>query len=104
MLGANLALPAAFLCVSRQLELLSSRRTIPCHPTVVRNWLIFDIFMCYLLPIIYILLRTFNFSPPLSKPFSDILARQIWSFRIIDLILLKTLVVQHLLTPLQSAS
>jgi pheromone a factor receptor len=61
MLGANIALPAAFLCVSRQLELLSSTRTIPFHPTVVRNWLIFDIFMCYLLPIIYILLRTFNF-------------------------------------------
>lgn len=61
MLGANVALPAAFLCVSRQLELLSSTRTIPCHPTVVRNWLIFDVFMCYLLPIIYILLRKFNF-------------------------------------------
>ena len=66
MLGANLALPAAFLCVLRQLELLSSTRTIPFHPTVVRNWLIFDIFMCYLLPIIYILLRTFNFSIPPS--------------------------------------
>ena len=61
MLGANLALPAAFLCIFRQLELLSSTRTIPCHPKVVRNWLIFDIFMCYLLPILYILLRTFNF-------------------------------------------
>ena len=66
MLGANVALPAAFLCVSRQLELLSSTRAIPSHPTVVRNWLIFDICMCYLLPIIYILLRTFNSSFPLS--------------------------------------
>ena len=63
MLGANLALPAAFLCISRQLELLSSTRSIPCHPTVVRNWLIFDIFMCYLLPILYMLLRTFSFLP-----------------------------------------
>lgn len=66
MLGANLALPAALLCISRQLELLSSTRTIPFHPTVLRNWLIFDIFMCYLLPIIYILLRTFIFFIPLS--------------------------------------
>ena len=72
MLGANLALPAAFLCISRQLELLSSTRTIPCHPTVIRNWLIFDIFMCYLLPIIYILLRKYNLFHSLSNPFPDI--------------------------------
>jgi Pheromone A receptor len=58
MLGVNLALPAALLCVSRQLELLSSMRPIPSHPTVVRNQLILDIFFCYLLPVIYILLRT----------------------------------------------
>lgn len=57
MLGANLALPAAFSCISQQLELLSSMRTIPTHPTIVRNRLIFEIFMCYLLPILYILLR-----------------------------------------------
>lgn len=66
MLGANLAIPAAFLCVSRQLELLSSMRTIPSHPTVVRNRLMFDIFMCYLLPIFYMLLRTFYASTPLT--------------------------------------
>ena len=96
MLGANLALPAAFLCVSRQLELLSSTRTIPFRPTVVRNWLMFDIFMCYLLPIIYILLRAFNFSTPLSILFLILFTRQIWSFRIIDLTLSTTLVVQPL--------
>ena len=65
MLGVNLALPAAFLCVSRQLELLSSMRPISSHPTVVRNRMILDILFCYLLPIIYILLRTFYFSSPL---------------------------------------
>ncbi|KAF8809928.1 STE3-like pheromone receptor [Phlegmacium glaucopus] len=65
MLGANLALPAAFFCVSLQLELLSSMRTISSHPTVVRNRLMSEIFMCYLLPILYMLLRAFYVSLPL---------------------------------------
>lgn len=61
MLGTNLAVPAALLCIARQLEHLSSTRTLSSHPTVVRNHLILDIFMCYVLPIIYILLRAFMF-------------------------------------------
>ena len=57
MLGANIALPGALVCISRQLELVSSSKTIPSDPRVIRNRTILEFLLCYVVPIIYMSLR-----------------------------------------------
>nr|AVI69651.1 pheromone receptor [Cyclocybe aegerita] len=57
MLGANIALPGAFLCISRQLELVSSTRTISLDKKVIRNRTILDLTLCYAIPILYMSLH-----------------------------------------------
>jgi hypothetical protein len=57
MLGANIALPGALVCISRQLELISSSKTIPSDSRVIRNRTILEFLLCYVVPIIYMLLR-----------------------------------------------
>ena len=56
-LGANIALPGALVCISRQLELVSSSRTIHSDPRVVRNRTILELFLCYVVPMMYMSLR-----------------------------------------------
>jgi len=61
MLGANIALPGAFLCISRQLELVSSPRKISLEKNAIRNRTILELVLCYLLPIIYMSSRTLSY-------------------------------------------
>ena len=58
MLGCNIALPAAFLCVSRKLELLGSSRTFSMDSKTVWNRRLLELFLCYVVPVIYVALRT----------------------------------------------
>ena len=57
MLGANIALPGALVCISRQLELVSSSKTIPLDPRVIRNRTILEFLLCYVVPMIYMAMR-----------------------------------------------
>ncbi|KAF8154019.1 pheromone A receptor-domain-containing protein [Crassisporium funariophilum] len=57
MLGANIALPGAFLCIARQLELVSSTRTFSFDPKVLRNRMFLEVLLCYILPVIYMSLH-----------------------------------------------
>ncbi|PPR07986.1 hypothetical protein CVT24_002698 [Panaeolus cyanescens] len=57
MMAASMALPGAFLCLSRRLEMLSSSREMSTHQTVVRNRMIFEIVLCCILPILYMSLH-----------------------------------------------
>ncbi|TFK32934.1 pheromone A receptor-domain-containing protein [Crucibulum laeve] len=60
LLGANMALPGACLCISRHLELISSTRTFSSEPRAVRNRMFIDLFLCYILPIIYMFLHVIS--------------------------------------------
>jgi len=53
MLGANIALPGALVCISRQLELVSSSKKIHSDPIVKRNRTILEFLLCYVVPMIY---------------------------------------------------
>ncbi|KAF8963271.1 pheromone A receptor-domain-containing protein [Flammula alnicola] len=53
MLGANIALPGALLCIAIQLQLVSSSKKISTNPTVLRNRTILELFLCYIIPLIY---------------------------------------------------
>ncbi|KIM42054.1 hypothetical protein M413DRAFT_445226 [Hebeloma cylindrosporum] len=57
MLGANIALPGALVCISLQLELVSSSKTILSDPRVVRNRTILEFLLCYVVPMIYMSLH-----------------------------------------------
>ena len=57
MLGANIALPGALVCISRQLELVSSSKKIHLDPIVKRNRTILEFILCYVVPMIYMSLR-----------------------------------------------
>lgn len=57
MLGANIALPGALVCISSQLELVSSSKMIPSDPRVIRNRTILEFLLCYVVPMIYMSLR-----------------------------------------------
>ena len=57
MLGCNVALPAAFLCISRRLELLGSSRTFSMDTKAIRNRRLLELFLCYVVPVIYVGLR-----------------------------------------------
>ncbi|KAF8890815.1 pheromone A receptor-domain-containing protein [Gymnopilus junonius] len=57
MLAANVALPGALLCIATQLELVTSSRTIPTNKKVLRNRMIFEFTICYVVPLLYMLLH-----------------------------------------------
>ncbi|KAH6890839.1 pheromone receptor [Coprinopsis sp. MPI-PUGE-AT-0042] len=58
VLGVNVAIPAAFLCIGRQLELLSSKRKLfNADPRYHRNSMIFEALCCYFIPLIYMSLH-----------------------------------------------
>jgi hypothetical protein len=57
MLGANIALPGAFLCIAIELRLMSSTKVISIDPRVLRNRRILEVFLCYVLPVIFMLSR-----------------------------------------------
>ena len=58
VLGANVALPGAFLCISRHLELISSKRKIDTDLKTIRNRTLLEVLFCYIIPVIYMALRT----------------------------------------------
>ena len=60
MLGSNVALPAIFLCISSKLELLGSSRTFSTDGKAFQNRRLLDLFLCYVLPVIYVGLRESN--------------------------------------------
>lgn len=57
LLGVNVAIPCAFLCIGRRMELLSSSRKIFDNATVRRNSILFELLMCYIVPLIYMALH-----------------------------------------------
>ncbi|KAF6745598.1 pheromone receptor [Ephemerocybe angulata] len=57
VLGVNAAVPGAFICIGRRMELISSTRKIHDNPTVKRNTMIFEILLCYIVPVIYMVLH-----------------------------------------------
>ncbi|EAU87394.2 pheromone receptor [Coprinopsis cinerea okayama7 len=57
LLGVNVAIPGALLCIARQLELVSSSRKIIDSPIVKRNSTIFEVICCYMIPLIYMSLH-----------------------------------------------
>ena len=58
VLGVNVAVPAAFLCIGRQLELLSSKRKLyNADARFHRNSMLFEVLCCYFIPLIYMALR-----------------------------------------------
>lgn len=58
-LGARIGLPGAFLCIAMELERISSSRRLLTNAIVVRNRLIFEVILCHIIPIIYMLSRMF---------------------------------------------
>ncbi|KAF5329464.1 hypothetical protein D9619_009290 [Psilocybe cf. subviscida] len=54
-LGARIGLPGAFLCIAMELERISSSRRLLTNAIVVRNRLIFEVILCHIIPIIYML-------------------------------------------------
>ncbi|PPQ94223.1 hypothetical protein CVT25_006649 [Psilocybe cyanescens] len=57
LLGIKVALPGAFVCIASQLELTSSQRKASMDKRVLRNRMIFELFLCYVFPILYMLLH-----------------------------------------------
>ncbi|KAF8884488.1 pheromone A receptor-domain-containing protein [Infundibulicybe gibba] len=57
LLGVNVALPGACVCLARYLELASSSRVISTHPRVKRNRMLVELVLCYLFPTIYMSLH-----------------------------------------------
>jgi hypothetical protein len=60
VLGLNVALPGAFLCILRELELVASLRTYSSDKNAIRNRRTFEYLFCYAMPISYMLLRKPN--------------------------------------------
>ncbi|KAI0053506.1 fungal pheromone STE3G-protein-coupled receptor [Auriscalpium vulgare] len=65
LLGAMVAVPGAFLCVARQLDLMTTRTDTGLKPEQ-RHKKPFEILMCIVLPVVYIALR--NFFPTSLTP------------------------------------
>jgi pheromone a factor receptor len=66
LLGSNIALPAACLCLLRDLdEALSIREPAPSSHSK-RDLRMFDATMCILLPIVYICLREYSIDSKLT--------------------------------------
>lgn len=57
LLGANVGLPATFICIARKLEFVSSQREPPPDGQNKRVQIAIDVALCIVLPIIYILLH-----------------------------------------------
>ncbi|KAF9494757.1 STE3-domain-containing protein [Pleurotus eryngii] len=57
LLGANVGLPATFICIARKLEFVSSQREPPLGGENKRVQIAIDVALCIVLPIIYILLH-----------------------------------------------
>ncbi|KXN85252.1 Pheromone B beta 1 receptor [Leucoagaricus sp. SymC.cos] len=53
VLATTIAVPAACLCISRYLEMISSSRNLPSGAKAFRNRRIFDAILCYLIPFLY---------------------------------------------------
>lgn len=60
MLGSNVALPAICLCISRHLELLGSSRSFMIDNKAARNRRLLELFLCYVVPVIYVGLRSYS--------------------------------------------
>ncbi|PFH48836.1 hypothetical protein AMATHDRAFT_5419 [Amanita thiersii Skay4041] len=56
-LGTMIALPAACLCIMRRLERTASSRKIPLSQKSRRNWFFVDFLICYVVPLLYMLLH-----------------------------------------------
>ncbi|KAI0060068.1 STE3-domain-containing protein [Artomyces pyxidatus] len=59
LLGAMVAVPGAFLCISRQLDLITTRTESGLKPSQ-RYRKLFEISMCIFLPVVYMSLRAFS--------------------------------------------
>ncbi|KJA26524.1 hypothetical protein HYPSUDRAFT_132784 [Hypholoma sublateritium FD-334 SS-4] len=57
MLGTAIALPGAFLCIAMELRLMASDRKLSTNPIVVRNRKLLEVFLCYILPVLYMASR-----------------------------------------------
>ncbi|KAF4623146.1 hypothetical protein D9613_002290 [Agrocybe pediades] len=57
LLGVNVALPAAILCIARELELVTSYRKISTDQIVIRNRMILELVLCYVVPVTYMSLH-----------------------------------------------
>ena len=64
-IGASVALPAATMCVCRNLELVASGRVARLNYEDKRRKMFFDLAMCYGLPVIIMALRTCSLLPPI---------------------------------------
>lgn len=60
VLATTIAIPGACLCIARYLELVSSSRNLPATAKALRNRRLFDAIICYLIPFLYMPLRTLN--------------------------------------------
>ncbi|KAI0053492.1 fungal pheromone STE3G-protein-coupled receptor [Auriscalpium vulgare] len=56
-MGSNVALPAACLCLCIHLERIASVRQVSIDRKMKQRWFVFDILMCWGLPIIYMALH-----------------------------------------------
>ena len=65
VLATNIAVSGACLCIAHHLELVSSSRNLPDTPKAFRNRRLSYLIICYLIPLLYMALRTFNDSPKL---------------------------------------
>lgn len=59
LLATIVAVSGAVLCISYRLEFLSSSRLISVDPKSQRNRMLIDVIFCYIIPIIYMAIRTF---------------------------------------------
>ena len=57
MLGTAIALPGAFLCIAMELRLMASDRKLSANPIVIRNRKLLEVFLCYILPVLYMASR-----------------------------------------------
>ena len=57
----------ACLCIAHHLELVSSSRNLLDTPKAFRNRRFFNLIICYVIPLLYMALRTFNNSPKLHS-------------------------------------
>lgn len=69
LIGANVALPGACVCISVHLEHMSSRRPILSNWYIKKATLLFQVIFCFFFPIVYMSLResrlsvSFNWKP-----------------------------------------
>ncbi|TFK26923.1 STE3-domain-containing protein [Coprinopsis marcescibilis] len=71
LLGVNVAVPGALICIGRNLELVSSSRKIVVGAIVKRNSVIFEVVCCIFLPFVYMVMHMIpqDFRFDLSKDY-----------------------------------